>query len=211
MSIYLIIFFPLIIISSLFVIISNNSVTSVLYLISVFILTSIILLLLGAELLSILIIIIYIGAISILFLFVIMLLNLRIVEVYNSLLNYIPIGSFIAIFFLFLFILSINLDLNIFLLNNNNNLIEMDKYNYNLVWSYNNLYLLGDLLYNTYNYVIVLISFVLLVAMVGSIYLTLDSSYHEIKSQEISILSSLNLRKNRITFWSISENSIQNK
>ena len=114
MSIYLIIFFPLIIISSLLVIISNNSVTSVLYLISVFILTSILLLLLGAELLSILIIIIYIGAISILFLFVIMLLNLRIVEVYNSLLNYIPIGSFIAIFFLLLFVYFIKLDLNIF-------------------------------------------------------------------------------------------------
>ena len=200
MSIYLIIFFPLIIICSLFVIISNNSVTSVLYLISVFILTSILLLLLGAELLSILIIIIYIGAISILFLFVIMLLNLRIVEVYNSLLNYIPIGSFLAIFFFFLFIFFIKLDLNILLLNSNNNLIEMDKYNYILVLSYNNLYLLGDLLYNKYNYVIVLISFVLLVAMIGSIYLTLDSSYHEIKSKEINILSSLKLRKNRITF-----------
>jgi len=200
MSIYLIIFFPLIVICSLFVIISNNSVTSVLYLISVFILTSIILLLLGAELLSILIIIIYIGAISILFLFVIMLLNLRIVEVYNSLLNYIPIGSFLAIFFFFLFILFIKVDSNIFLLNSNNNLIEMDKYNYSLVLSYSNLYLLGDLLYNNYNYVIVIISFVLLVAMIGSIYLTLDSSYHEMKSKEINILSTLKLRKNRITF-----------
>lgn len=203
MSIYLIIFFPLIIISSLLVIISNNSVTSVLYLISVFILTSILLLLLGAELLSILIIIIYIGAISILFLFVIMLLNLRIVEVYNSLLNYIPIGSFIAIFFLLLFIYFIKLDLNIFLLNSNNNLIEMNKYNYNLIWSYNNLYLLGELLYNSYSFIIVIISLVLLVAMVGSIFLTLDSSYHEMKSKEINILSSLKLRKERITFWSV--------
>lgn len=203
MSIYLIIFFPLIIICSLFVIISNNSVTSVLYLVSVFILTSILLLLLGAELLSILIIIIYIGAISILFLFVIMLLNLRIVEVYNSLLNYIPIGSFIAIFFLFLFIFFIKLDLNIFLLNTNNNLIEINKYNYSLVWSYNNLYLLGELLYNSYSFIIVLISLVLLVAMIGSIYLTLDSSYHEMRSKETSILSSIKLRKDRITFWSI--------
>jgi hypothetical protein len=79
----------------------------------------------------------------------------------------------------------------------------MNKYNYNLVWSNNNLYLLGDILYNTYSYVLVLISLVLLVAMVGSIYLTLDSSYHEMKSKETNILSSLNLRKNRITFWSI--------
>ena len=203
MSNYLIIFFPLIIICSLFVIISNNSVTSVLYLVSVFILTSILLLLLGAELLSILIIIIYIGAISILFLFVIMLLNLRIVEVYNSLLNYIPIGSFLAIFFFILFIYFIKLDLNIFLLNSNDNLIEMNKYNYSLVWSYSNLYLLGELLYNSYSFLIVLISLVLLVAMIGSIYLTLDSSYHEMKSKEINILSGVKLRKERITFWSI--------
>lgn len=203
MSIYLIIFFPLIIICSLFVIISNNSVTSVLYLVSVFILTSILLLLLGAELLSILIIIIYIGAISILFLFVIMLLNLRIVEVYNSLLNYIPIGSFLAIFFFILFIYFIKLDLNVFLLNSNDNLIEMNKYNYSLVWSYSNLYLLGELLYNSYSFLIVLISLVLLVAMIGSIFLTLDSSYHEMKSKEINILSGVKLRKERITFWSI--------
>jgi hypothetical protein len=79
----------------------------------------------------------------------------------------------------------------------------MDKYNYSLVWSYSNLYLLGEVLYNSYSFVIVIISFVLLVAMIGSIFLTLDSSYHEIKSKEINILSSIKLRKDRITFWSI--------
>jgi len=98
------------------------------------------------------------------------------------------------------------------LLNNNYNIVEMNKYNYNIVWSYSNLYLLGDLLYNNFNYIIVLISFVLLVAMIGSIYLTLDSSYHEIKSKQMNILSSLYLRKNRITFWAIPKNnSKQNK
>jgi hypothetical protein len=79
----------------------------------------------------------------------------------------------------------------------------MNKYNYNLIWSYNNLYLLGELLYNSYSFIIVIISLVLLVAMVGSIFLTLDSSYHDMKSKEINILSSLKLRKERITFWSV--------
>jgi hypothetical protein len=79
----------------------------------------------------------------------------------------------------------------------------MNKYNYSLVWSYSNLYLLGELLYNSYSFLIVLISLVLLVAMIGSIYLTLDSSYHEMKSKEINILSGVKLRKERITFWSI--------
>jgi NADH-quinone oxidoreductase subunit J len=101
MSIYFLILSPLIIISCLLIITSKNSITSVLYLILVFILNSLCFLLLGAEFLSILIIIIYIGAISILFLFVIMMLNLRIVEVYNTLISYFPIASFLSIFFFF--------------------------------------------------------------------------------------------------------------
>ena len=57
--------------------------------------------LLGAEFLAILVFIIYIGAISILFLFVIMLLNLRTIELYNTFFNYLPIGSFIGLLFFF--------------------------------------------------------------------------------------------------------------
>ena len=101
MSFYFFIFSILIIISSLCIVISKNSITSVLYLICVFILSALCFLLLGAEFLSILIVIIYIGAISILFLFVIMMLNLRIVEVYNTLVSYFPIGSFLGLFFFF--------------------------------------------------------------------------------------------------------------
>ena len=58
------------------IIISKNAITSVLYLICVFLLSALCFLLIGAEFLSVLLIIIYIGAISILFLFVIMMLNL---------------------------------------------------------------------------------------------------------------------------------------
>lgn len=103
MSFYFFIFSPLIFISCVMIIISKNSITSVLYLICVFLLTALTTLLLGAELLSVLLIIIYIGAISILFLFVIMMLNLRIVEVYNSIVSYFPIGIFLGIYFFFSF------------------------------------------------------------------------------------------------------------
>jgi NADH-quinone oxidoreductase subunit J len=96
MTFYFFILSFFIILSSLLVVISNNSITSVLYLICVYVLSSLCFLLLGAEFLAILIIIVYIGAISILFLFVIMMLNLRIVEVYNSLINYFSIGSFLG-------------------------------------------------------------------------------------------------------------------
>lgn len=112
MTFYFLLFSPLIIISSLLIIISKNSITSVLYLICVYILTSLILLLLGAEFLSVLLIIVYVGAISILFLFVIMMLNLRIVEVYNSLVSYFPIGCFLGLFFFLEFFFMIKNDLN---------------------------------------------------------------------------------------------------
>jgi len=55
---------------------------------------------LGAEFVSLLVFLVYVGAIAVLFLFIIMMLNLKIVELRNYYLRYLPIGSFI-IFFLF--------------------------------------------------------------------------------------------------------------
>lgn len=52
---------------------------------------------LGAEFLAILIVLVYIGAIAVLFLFVVMLLNIRKVELYPLIINYFPIGIFIVL------------------------------------------------------------------------------------------------------------------
>jgi len=49
---------------------------------------------LGADFLSILILIVYVGAISILFLFVLMMLNIRLLEIYIDFFRYLPIGLF---------------------------------------------------------------------------------------------------------------------
>src|SRR6185312_15348128 len=139
MSFYFFIFSPLIFISCLMIIISKNSITSVLYLICVFLLTALTTLLLGAELLSVLLIIIYIGAISILFLFVIMMLNLRIVEVYNSIVSYFPIGIFLGIYFFFFFFLLIKKDFNFLSINYiNNNLLEIGLISNHLIYSSSN-------------------------------------------------------------------------
>jgi NADH-quinone oxidoreductase subunit J len=104
---FLIYFFLLLIVFCAFlVILSKNLVESVLFLILVYLFTASFFMLLGTEFLAILIFIIYIGAISILFLFVIMLLNLRSIELYNTFFNYFPIGSFIGfLFFLEIFYL----------------------------------------------------------------------------------------------------------
>ena len=175
MTLYFYLFFPLIIINSLMVIFSKNSVTAVLYLISVFILVSLNLLLIGAEFLAILIIIIYIGAISILFLFVIMMLNLRIVEVYSSLVNIFPIGIFLGLFSFLELLYVIKNDyfiLNFFY----NNSYELNLMDNNLIYAQSNLYLVGDLLFNHYNILLVIAGLILLLAMVGAIILTNDKT-----------------------------------
>jgi len=160
------------------VIFSKNSVTAVLYLISVFILVSLNLLLIGAEFLAILIIIIYIGAISILFLFVIMMLNLRIVEVYSSLVNIFPIGIFLGIFSFLELLYVIKNDffiLNFFY----NNYYELNLMDNNLIYSHSNLYLVGDLLFNHYNILLVIAGLILLLAMLGAIILTNDKTINK--------------------------------
>ena len=204
MSFYFFIFSILIVISSLLIIISKNSITSVLYLICVFILSSLCFLLLGAEFLSILIVIIYIGAISILFLFVIMMLNLRIVEVYNSLVTYFPIGSFLCFFFLLEFCFIIKHDLNFFSLNYlDNEFLELGIVSYNLLLSSSNLYLLGDLLYNSYSHLLIFAGLILLLAMLGSIVLTVDTNYHNTKYKKVKAFNTTRDIKSRISFWGL--------
>jgi len=87
-------------VTSLSVIFVNNPIQSLLYLIISFALSSMLFMILGAEFVSLLVFLVYVGAIAVLFLFIIMMLNLKIVELRNYYLRYLPIGSFI-IFFLF--------------------------------------------------------------------------------------------------------------
>lgn len=83
------------------VILSRNPMQSILSLILVYLFTGCFFMMLGVEFLAILIFVLYVGAISILFLFVVMLLNLRIVELFNIFFSYFPVGSFLGLFFFF--------------------------------------------------------------------------------------------------------------
>jgi len=87
--------------SSVMVLISNNPIQSLLNLILVFGVSSIIFMILGVEFISYVIFIVYIGAIAVLFLFVIMLLNIKIVELRALYLRYIFLGFVIIVFFFF--------------------------------------------------------------------------------------------------------------
>jgi NADH:ubiquinone oxidoreductase subunit 6 (subunit J) len=87
------------IISGIKVISARNAVHSILGLVVVFIIGSIYLLMIGLDLFGLMLIIVYVGAIAILFLFVIMMLNLKHIELLENTTNYLPFS------FLFLIVI----------------------------------------------------------------------------------------------------------
>ena len=97
----------ILLISAVSIIVAKNPIHSVLYLILVFVGSSGLLILLKAEFLGMIFLIIYIGAISVLFLFIIMMLNIRMIELRENLIRYVPItvliGSILLIEFFYLF------------------------------------------------------------------------------------------------------------
>src|ERR1700751_1382325 len=86
-------------VSGIFVIISKNPIISVLFLIGLFLCISTYLMLSGMTFIGIAYLVVYIGAVSILFLFILMLINVRISELQSNTSNSIPLAIIIAIFF----------------------------------------------------------------------------------------------------------------
>lgn len=87
------------IISSIFVIISKNPIVSVLFLIGLFLTISSYLIILGINFIGLSYLLVYVGAVSILFLFILMLINIRISELFSDANNSIPLAIIITIAF----------------------------------------------------------------------------------------------------------------
>ena len=86
--------------SAVMVIVSRNPVHSVLYLILAFVNASGLFMLLGAEFLAMILIVVYVGAVAVLFLFVIMMLDVDFTELREGFLEYLPVGLLIGAVFL---------------------------------------------------------------------------------------------------------------
>jgi NADH-quinone oxidoreductase subunit J len=156
--------------SSIFVIISTNSVHSVLFLILAFCNASAILFLFNADFLALVFIIIYVGAVAVLFLFIIMMLNVKTIKFSF---NYFPIILFFLIFLILqlLFFLEKtffgidSLNLPFFGISS---LINIDTF-----YSIN---IIGQGLFNYFWSCVLIAGFILLIAMIGAIILTLKFS-----------------------------------
>ena len=83
--------------SALFVVLSRNPVHSVLWLILTFFGASGLFILLGAEFLALILMIVYVGAVAVLFMFVVMMLNINFKEIKSRLTKYLPLGVLIGL------------------------------------------------------------------------------------------------------------------
>ena len=156
-------FSSFVIFSSIGVISSKNPVYSVLYLILAFINSAILFLFLDAEFLAMLLIVVYVGAVAVLFLFVVMMLNVSQEVKKSKFLIFKPLtiilGTIILVEFLY------------FLIIDNSTLKSLSKTkNLNLE---NNTVSLGNIIYTDYALLFQMCGVILFVAMIGAIVLTL--------------------------------------
>ncbi len=173
-------------ITALLVISKNNPVHSVFFLVLTFGNSSALLLLLGVEFIAIIFWIVYVGAIAILFIFVIKLINIKIVELIDNSSRYFPIGLIIGV----ILVLEFNIYLDSYSNISNNSLALINNVeNYTNILNYTNIELLGQLLYTDYWLNLILASLILLVAMIGAILLTLG---HELDVKRQDIFTQIN-------------------
>lgn len=183
-TIYFIFIFA--IITSIFIIITKNPILSVLFLILLFLIMSGYLMLLGASFIGLSYILVYVGAVSILFLFILMLINIRISELISNTSNSLILGILVV----YIFFTSIGIGdiityssqslLNYLTLVNYNILIDNIniKFTTSTYWDGNlteisHINSLGNIIYTDYFLWLILASIILLLAMIGAIVITI--------------------------------------
>jgi NADH-quinone oxidoreductase subunit J len=100
-AIFFWLFSGVLIVSALAVITARNPVHSVLFLILAFVNAAGLFLLMGAEFLGMILIVVYVGAVAVLFLFVVMMLDVDFAELKQGFVRYLPVGALIALFVAF--------------------------------------------------------------------------------------------------------------
>jgi NADH-ubiquinone oxidoreductase chain 6 len=176
--------------SGILIIITKNPIISVLYLILLFSTISCYLIFVGIKFIGISYLLVYVGAVSILFLFILMLINIRVSELISDTNNNIPLAI--------LTILAFFIPLSNLLPDNKINYNQYDFHINNLFEDVQNIKQLsyvsssnwdgslvdisditsiGNIMYTSYSMWLILTSIILLLAMVGSIVITIKQKY----------------------------------
>ncbi len=150
--------------SSLAVISARNTIHAVFFLILDFVSVSCLFIMMGAEYLGMLTLIVYVGAVAVLFLFVVMMLNVNYSDLKSGFLNYLPFGGLIGI------VLIIEIGLMIGTWKYRDAFIKTSEIKINSDIS--NTEAIGNVLYTEYLHYFQISGLILLVAMIGAILLT---------------------------------------
>ena len=177
MDLFFLIISTLLVISSALVVLSKNTVHSVLFLIFSFFNAAIIFLISDAEFLAMTLIIVYVGAVAVLFLFVVMMININFTRLKEGFLKYLPFGILLS----FIFLAELTFIFSDFVVDVKEPKINIE----NLFLSGNsNTKSLGLFMYTEYFIIFQMSAYVLLVAMIGAIVLAYNQK-KKVKSQDI--------------------------
>ncbi len=176
--------FSFVLISSALVVVSaRNMVHSVMFLILAFLNGAALFVLLGAEFLAMLLIVVYVGAIAVLFLFVVMMLNVDFAAIEKKINRHLPM----------LLMIGVVLFAEIFLIIKFSTIKAYEiKPLFKTPLDIHNTQALGNLLYTDFVLPFQLAGAVLFVAMIGAIVLTLTDKDHFVRRQRISAQTSRN-------------------
>ena len=172
--------------SALAIIVSNNAIHSVLFLVLNFVTASCLLFLLECEFLALLFIIIYVGAIAVLFLFVVMMLDVKEIENSKDFFKYLPVGSIMGILLFIEFVSSI---INTFEPNpyymHEGGVDDMNPYYnwYTKIDILTDINSIGQVLYTHYLLQFLIAGFILLLAVIGAVVLTMNNNTQKTKTQ----------------------------
>jgi NADH-quinone oxidoreductase subunit J len=164
--------------SAVMVISSRNPVHSVLFLILCFFNAAGLFILMGAEFLAMILVVVYVGAVAVLFLFVVMMLDVDFVELRQGMLNYLPVGATIGLIVL--------VELALVLGTWGFSATALKAAAAPAAAGVTNTEALGQILYTKYVYYFEASGLILLVAMIGAIVLTLRHKVG-IKRQDVSV------------------------
>ena len=177
-SLFFYFFSTIAVFAAIMVTVSRNTVYSVFFLILVFISISILFIMIGAEFLGMIMLIVYVGAVAVLFLFVVMMLNITEQLTKRSsrkgLINNISVGSIVGV------IIFLELLVVVGGWKYKGTFVPLSATNLNLDIS--NTHALGNILYTDYIHLFQISGMILLVAMIGAITLTF-SKRENIKRQ----------------------------
>ncbi|WP_245609563.1 NADH-quinone oxidoreductase subunit J [Wolbachia endosymbiont of Trichogramma pretiosum] len=149
----------------------RNPVHAVLFLIFTFVNSAVLFILLGAEFIAMMVLIVYIGAVAVLFLFVVMMLDIDYIRLHQGFAKHLTLGAMLCVVFFLI--------ISFVIRSSAPNISNVINYNTN------NVKAIGNLLYTDYMYAFHLSGILLLIAIVGAIALTLQDKKKGIKKQNV--------------------------